>query len=530
MNNSTIPDEHTQPKLTGLARNSVWNVAGWICSLFISLFSVAVQIRVLGKPNYGLLVLLNTVISPLGVLDFGMAESTIKFLAERRVPGESARPEKLLQQALLINLSLGFLGAVVLTSLSHFLAFSVFNLTESERPLAQYCFYWIALSWIGIQLRQVLSGAIAAKQKYRLLNLCTLITQIATTLISLLALLIRQKVQDVVIAQSMAIFLSALVWYCVVKHDFPELKLHFIFDREIFLKTRHFNFWQTLNNLGGWLSHESQRWLLGILLPVASVGLYNLGLQLTNSIYLVGYRIGQVLLPETSRLHSVGNRREAAQLMLHSTWLISLLTLAGIVPLVFLAPEIVQILAGREFSLQAIQITQIISIGVGVGCLFIAPSFFLLGISKPQWLAVLSISQGILTFTASAWLIPLCGLSGAGWGLTIGTLMQAVILVMIWRKFFRGWTTFIVYFSSVYAPFLTALGMSLLLFFFRQFFTIHFSVIVTILLGILVGITSLTILLATSLFLPGGQEKITLLRRFIKFAKPFILEVKYHRP
>jgi O-antigen/teichoic acid export membrane protein len=65
-----------------VAGNSLWSITGWGGALIVSFIASPILIRLLGRDQYGLMALLNTIVAPMGLLDFGIGEATVKYVTE----------------------------------------------------------------------------------------------------------------------------------------------------------------------------------------------------------------------------------------------------------------------------------------------------------------------------------------------------------------------------------------------------------------------------------------------------------------
>jgi O-antigen/teichoic acid export membrane protein len=228
-------------------------------------------------------------------------------------------------------------------------------------------------------------------------------------------------------------------------------------DRQAFSRTFGYGMWQMLNYLGGILSGQSQKWLLGISLTVASVGFYNVALQLNTLCYLVAYRIGQVLFPAVSELQGRGEDEYAARLTFNVSWLVGCVAISGLLTLAVFVPDVLTLWIGPEISAEATGLTRVLAVASAVGGVFAVPSNYLLGIGRVRWLAALALTQGAISLVAAALLVPRFGLIGAGWAYTLGTAAHVATLVLIWTQLVRRWIGAWAYFWGVFGPCLLGL-------------------------------------------------------------------------
>ncbi len=503
--------EQTLSSAVGVAGNSLWSMGAWCGTLVIAFIASPILIRLLGRDQYGLMALLNTLVTPMGLLDFGISDATVKYVAESLGKGDFVAAQRHARSTLMFNLTIGILGTLAILLLSKLLIVTLFRIPSETQDLAQGCLFWVALNWCLTQARQTFMGLVMSLQRYRILTVGSLISQSATTVAGLGALFLGGTLLDLVRAQAITSALAGLGWMLVARRLFPNFRLLPCFDSSSFRKTCRFGFWQTLSNVGALMAQQSQRWLLGFLLPIAAVGFYNVSFQLITAMYSLTYKVGQVLFPAVSHLQGLAREEQAARLTVQANWVLSTLAIAGLVPLFVFADDLLLLWVGPDFASNAAGLLRIMVVGTMMGCLFTLHHFFLLGTARTNWLAGMAFVQGSVSLVVSALLIPWLGLAGAGWGMASGTITHVAVLVLLWRRILRNWFSAPVYFCATFSQYLTGSVMAVALFFLRRSTTWspHW---VSLGFGALVcAIVSAIVIITVDGSLPGGKDRRRLL-------------------
>lgn len=490
-----------------LARNSLWNLAGLAGSLAVNFVSVPILVHRLGNDQFGLLGLVLSMVSPLGLLDFGMSDATVKYVAESIGRNDLKEVERYFRSTLMFNIVVGILGAAAIMALARWLVQDAFHIGSDHQNVAMLALGWVAAMWCFTQVRQTFISLFTAHQRYDVLNIATTSTQIVTVLSGLTALWLGGGLLDVVMAQCFAVAASTVFWIFMARRFFPFIWIAPSIDRRTFRSTMGFGIWQMLNNLGGIVSQQSQRWLLGSMLPVASVGYYNIALQLSMVPYLPAGKIGQVLFPQVSHLQGQNREHEAGVLMVNATWMLTILSLGLFIPLAVFAPQILSLWIGPEVSSQTSTLLRILCLGNLMGCLFQIPNYFLLGTGRAHWLAAMSFFQGLLTLLGCVVLIPRIGIQGAGWGLVLGTLVHFVILSLLWIRIMRTWLPSSNYFAGVFGPYVAGVALAIIGSAMISESLVPTSWIWVISAGSAIGLLSFGLLALTDRILPGGSDR-----------------------
>ena len=441
-----------------VARNSKWNILGWLCLLVLGFVSAPIMVRELGADLYGLMALLTSFIAPLGLMDMGIGEATIKYVAESLGRKNSREVEEYLDSTLFFNLLVGVLGAGVMIISASYLVQSVFKIEPHNIPLARDCLFALGAIWCATQVRQTFVGAITALQDYKVVSIGTFLTQAAHTGVGLAVLLAGGGLLWMIRAQAGVAALSVVGWWWLAGRRLPGVKFLPRFRLGVFRCTFNFGFWQMLNNLFSLLVHQAQRWLLGVFLPVTTVGFYNVNNQLVGIVYSAAYRVGQVLFPAVSHMQGEGQTREAGRLVVQFNWMLGSAVVPAYATLAVFAHDLLSLWVGQDFADHGTLALRVMCIGFSVGALFAIPNFFLLGTGRSRWLTLVAIAQGAIAFSVGCLAVPRWGLVGAAAAVACGTIpVYSAILVIIWQRLLRAWVPWPVYLAATFGPVAVAL-------------------------------------------------------------------------
>ena len=98
--------------------NAVFNVISWIIPIIFSLVFLPYIVHKIGDEEYGILTLILTVIGYFSILDLGLENAVIKYVAEYNAEGNTKKTNDVIQTTFLIYIFLGLFGGVILFSIS----------------------------------------------------------------------------------------------------------------------------------------------------------------------------------------------------------------------------------------------------------------------------------------------------------------------------------------------------------------------------------------------------------------------------
>src|ERR1035437_10206650 len=141
-----------------LLENSSWNVGAYVFYTVLAILSAPLYIRFLGIRQYGILVLLNTVIAPLGLLNMGMGQAAVKYISEcfaRKRPEEA---NGYLQSTLLSTAVIGGMGVFTVMLAARVLTTRTFAISPADREIATAGVRWVTISWFLTQISAQFTG------------------------------------------------------------------------------------------------------------------------------------------------------------------------------------------------------------------------------------------------------------------------------------------------------------------------------------------------------------------------------------
>src|SRR5574341_1512132 len=131
---------------------SLWNVISLIAMLLVAFISTTVKLSLLGTNQYGLLVILTSIIFPLGLTTLNFGQATIKYMAEEYAKKDFGQAGIYLRTTLAFNLVVGIIGTVLIWLLSPWLVNSVFSISPSDCDVGIVVMRLLSIGWLVVQI------------------------------------------------------------------------------------------------------------------------------------------------------------------------------------------------------------------------------------------------------------------------------------------------------------------------------------------------------------------------------------------
>ena len=154
-----------------VVRNTTWNLLGALLPVPVALLCIPLLIGGLGVERFGVLGVAWMLLGYFGMFDFGLAQSTTRFVSARVAAGAAGEVRALALAATFLHAALGGIGGVLLALLAPWLAASVFNLPPQLLGETRTALYWLAASIPAIVLTAAWRGVLEGLQRFDIVNL-----------------------------------------------------------------------------------------------------------------------------------------------------------------------------------------------------------------------------------------------------------------------------------------------------------------------------------------------------------------------
>ena len=449
-------------------------------------------------------------VTPLTLSSLGMGDAAVKYVAEHWVRGETAIAAKYFQTTLTMALLIGVAGALLLGLVGPILSNKLFGFETLPAGEVTASFWLVGSGWLFTQASSVFSGVPKALQRYEFVAGASTLLSLAGSLFGILFVVLGWGLVGYVGATILAAFIVmlfniAVVWRLAgVEFLLPRL------DPYRLSHCMHFGVWQTVGNIGGLAALQSERYLLAAFLSPSAVGVYNVAWRLEQVAYVVVAKLAEVLFPAYSSLSDapLGQR---AGMVLRSSWILTSLSVCALAPLVVLASPALRIWMGEEIALEGTPVLQALALGGILGSATNSSYYYLLGMGKTKWTALVSLATGAATIVVALAVLPKYGLVAAGWSGVAAMLVQIVAVSSMLRVVFGRHCSPGAIFVFLYSP--VVIGLATIF----MFWIVWVPACKTWLdliacYGVVAASTALAIFLS-NFILPGRDERTKDIRR-----------------
>ncbi len=411
-------------------KNASWQVfnLGW--ATVLNFFVTPILLKQLGLENYGVYILILTVISFLSLAELGTGTGFTRSFLEYSSQGRLIERNKLVDTFFTYWIATGFIGAGTLLVASESLM-RAFRIQSFD---SRWAFYFGAGFFFVTMVNALFLGIISALQRFDIMGKVVAFQNTALNGLLVLFAFFTPSVSYLLLA-TFAVGVFTIALYAVfTRQVFPELRLRFAFDPGAFKAVFRFSFFNFVNGLANNAVLQIDRFFISRILSPATLPQYVVPNNLSQKIYSVSNSAGAVLFPVASRL-SFSDEREkfmrAYRRSMRFTILFSLLS--GIVLFLF-GHEILYFWVGEAIAGQGsvllyyfIPIYVLMSIGAVL-------NNFLLGLGRAAFLSVVSASMAVIDIVGLIIFLPRYGITGAAMAYLLSTIPILVSLVLFEKE------------------------------------------------------------------------------------------------
>jgi len=402
--------------------------------VLVAFFLTPFVIRCIGAAHYGLYVLLLSLAGFVGIVELGLGEATLRFVAFHHGRGDRDGVERVIGATLSVYALTGLVGWAVLFFGAR-LFVGLLKVDPESAALAVELTRLVAFAFALGLVSGVFSAIPRALERYDVHAKVLLLHSLIHTsgMIALLALGhgVRELVVWTVATRTLILALHSIV----ARRLLPGLKLRPQPSKAGLREVFGYGAFALTTKALALVWQHADRILLGVLVGPVSVGYLAVPQEVSFRGLALVTRLSAVLLP---RFSSMERGEAMKELFLDATWCMLVITIAIFVPVTVLIPDFLQLWIGEEFAQQSALVGQIIAFGCIFRGAFYPYQMLFSGIGKPQYMTLQTFCSAVLALSLNLILIPRLGLVGAGCASASSVVVGFAAVLFVWFRVLGG--------------------------------------------------------------------------------------------
>ncbi len=412
-------------------KNAGYNFLGYVGPIVFSIFITPVVVHKLGVADYGVYVLVNTIIAFLSLLDLGLTVALVKHVSAYFAQNDQESLKNLLSSANTLYLLIGLMGLTVFYVSGKFLL-PLFNISSQSQGHISVVFILAGLIFFLNSINSVYLVVPHALQRYDLVTKINLLQLTGFNLATLVLVLMGYKLKAIMLANLLSIAILTLIYRAYFKKLLPQIILGFAWVKEEIKKAYGFGLFAALSNLASNALVQLDRLIIPIFIGTSQLTFYSLPGNVAQKTAGITSSLSATLFPLTSAMQGVGNVEKVKLIYRKAFRNITLLGAAVTSAIMVFAYPILFFWLGKEFADRGTVILLILAVTYFILALFGPLTHFLLGLGQVKFLSVTSVTLAGVNLVLLLILVPKYGIVGAAWAYLGGTLL--VPLAFYWME------------------------------------------------------------------------------------------------
>jgi O-antigen/teichoic acid export membrane protein len=353
-------------------RNTLYNLAGSLAPMAVSLVTIPIYLRTIGVARYGILSIVWLFIGYFAVFDLGLSRATSYHLARLADRPDEER-SRVFWTALVLNTSFGIVGGLVLYPIAAVCFSHLFKMPSGLKAEVLASLPWLALSVPVATIGGALSGALDGRMRFAFSNGVNLLgTTIAQVIPLGAALLFGPELTHVIPAAIIARLVGMIPLFVGVILFVPAgwpRRANLGVIRELF----NYGGWVSISNLITPLLGTLDKMLIGVVLGAADVAYYTIPDRLVQRGSVLPAAIVRALFPSMAATTAEHAQEQAKSALEVVSAALTLIVAAGILAM----PLFFRLWINAEFAKVATPIGIVLALGIYVNGIAHVPSSLL---------------------------------------------------------------------------------------------------------------------------------------------------------
>jgi O-antigen/teichoic acid export membrane protein len=410
-----------------LLRNSFYSSLSWGSNVVVNLIAVPVFVAYLGVEGYGIYALLSGLVGYFGLLDFGLGQGVIKFVAEYQGRGEDQAVAESINSALVVQVLFGGLGLLVLAffnrSILGFLKVSSGSIGE-----ASLCLYLMSVGFFVSMASSTFSSALMGLQMFDTVSKVSVLSSVMTTVVTILALLLGGGLVHVILLTVISTTITGVVFFALLRTALGTYRMTVSVSWARVKAIVGYSSYLFVLRLSSVLNNYFVRLVVSTYGGPQSVAFFVAPQKLVLAAQgAMGSSTG-VLFPFTSEMQAKGKLDHVRQIFLKGMRYMLALSIPVFFFLIFFPKEVMHIWMGNEFASATWLVLIFLSLAQWLAVLTMIPASTVMGMGHSRIVAVFSATAAALNLVFVIVLTSAYGIVGAAAGVMI-TAVQGPLFI-----------------------------------------------------------------------------------------------------
>ncbi len=411
-----------------ILRNILSNWGAFALGTIVQFMMMPFLIRHLGDTQYGIWVLIMSFTGFLGLFDFGVSGSVVKYVAEFKAKGDNEELNRICSSAFYVYVAAGcavFLIAIVLAL--YFVHY--FKIPAEELTSARWVTAIIGLQ-IGLSLPfGFFTGFMRGMQRYDHVAGISLAILFVRTVVIVVLVLMGYRLVAIAVTHVFSTLAAGAIRAAYVFSGNQRLRLKAtLISRDALARVGRYSILLFVYHLATQFIFSIGNLVIGYYLAAAFVTIYAIPLRLVDELRVVIMSTG-VFQPAVSHLNAQGREVTVKRVLVDGTKYSMMVVLPIAAAYVVIGDIFMGLWVGSRYAAAGYHILIILTIAVTANVTQYASTQTLQGIAKHGSLAYIAVAEAAANLAISVFLVKRYGITGVAIGMLIPMVCANLVFI-----------------------------------------------------------------------------------------------------
>ncbi len=422
--------QKTSTQQPNTRKNVVFSSLGYAFPLLAALATIPIMIGALDIDLYGLYVICTSLIGFMTLVDLGIGQTVIKYVAEYEATQQQAKVQPVLNVALLIYLVIGLMSAVALYVFADNLA-GVLYANVQQQLLAERLLKITALPLLFSYVNQFFLNVCKAYHRFDWPAIIHNASNLGGIVLASGLLLLGYDLQAVLLGYVVIHALALISGYLACVSVFPsQLNLLPRFSSSVFATIISFSFYTFIGNFVSSVAARADKLVIGMILGTEAVTYYQIPFTIAQMANGIIHTLVHIAFPRFTEMFVTGNKDGLLALYRKVGVIMALISTVIAVLLITVGGDFLALWISPEFAVQGALTLQIIALYFFLHSNTVTGYWVLQGSGQAKLTALIAVVGTVAYFTGMFYLGEHYAHNGVAFALFL--LLLAVPLQFVW--------------------------------------------------------------------------------------------------
>ena len=341
-------------------RNSFFNTGSSVINILVALISTPFIVKKLSLEGYGIYVLLTSLIGYYSLLDLGLGQAVVKYVAEYKAKKDTISISNSINSALFIQIFSGIIGSTILIMFSDSVI-RILHISNSFYGDVRVAIYFSAVGFFFTMIGGTFISVLNGLQKYDITSKMNTLINLLQVLGVIVLLILGFGIKTIIFYTATLAIISFCVSIILVKKNIHEWKYSPIPKKKFIKILFNFSGFLFISNISNLFSNYLAKFIISFFLGPVSVAYYAIAQKVTIAVGSILYSASNVLFPYSSEIGAEANLPKLIQILVKSSKIFTSVSAPLFLIIMAFSKQILSVWMGIEFAKNAWPILSILA-------------------------------------------------------------------------------------------------------------------------------------------------------------------------